>query len=224
MADSEGKKRVKKPNFTKEEIYTLVTAVGNRKKEIMSKFEGGLSKARQMQAWVSVQKEVMEISQIDRSIEELKKKWSDLKMDAKKKVRTYDVETKRTGGGDAPFRPEELYFNVIEIIGQESVDGVSGGVDSSARAGTSGAQQQAHPSQDSAGLPTPKKRRLDAQREHHGSERKEMIQIQRDILAAVSHLADSQKQLVDVAKRWLALEEYRVFGGCPNYQGGAPNM
>ena len=44
----------------------------------------------------------------------------------------------RYNGGDAPFQPEEIYFTVIEIIGQESVDGVSGGVNISARAGTYG--------------------------------------------------------------------------------------
>ena len=36
-----------------------------------------------------------------------------------------------------------------------------------------------------------------------------MIAIQREILAAVSRIADSQAQLVGVAKRWLALEEHK---------------
>ena len=49
-----------------------------------------------------------------------------------------------------------------------------------------------------------------------------MRYIQRDILAEAGSLADSQKQLVDVAKRWIALEEYRVFGGCPDYQSPPP--
>ena len=83
-----------------------------------------------------------------------------------------------TGGGDAPFWSEEICFTVIEIIGQESADGVNGGVDSSARAGTYG--------RTAAGISLsglPKKRCLDAQREHHGSYRKEMMYIQRDILA-----------------------------------------
>ena len=44
----------------------------------------------------------------------------------------------RYNGGDAPFRPEKIYFTVIEIIGQESVDAVSRGVEISARAGTYG--------------------------------------------------------------------------------------
>ena len=32
MADVDGKKKAKKTNFTREEISTLVTAIGNRKK------------------------------------------------------------------------------------------------------------------------------------------------------------------------------------------------
>ena len=36
-----------------------------------------------------------------------------------------------------------------------------------------------------------------------------MIAIQREILAAVSRLTDSQTQLVGVAKRWMALEEHK---------------
>ena len=223
MADDERKKKAKKPNFSKEEIYTLVTAIRNRKKEILGKFEGGLSKARQMQAWVCVKKEVMETSKIDRSIDELKKKWSDLKIDAKKKVRNYELEKKKTGGGDAPIRPDEILFIVVETIGQESVDGISGGVDSSALTETSDAQRQSPPTEDSPVSPCSKRRRLETHREQQGNERKDMIKIQRDILAAVSRLADSQCQLVEVAKRWLALEEYRTFGGGPHYQGGAPS-
>ena len=43
------------------------------------------------------------------------------------------------------------------------------------------------------------------------------------ILAEVCRLADTQVQLVDVAKRWLALEEYKTFNGGQRYQGSEPN-
>ena len=223
MADVEGKKRAKKPNFTKEEIGALVTAIGNRKKEIMGKFEGGLGKVRQMNAWVAVQREVKETSQNDRSVEELKKKWSDLRIESKKKIGRYEAEKRQTGGGDAPHRPDDIYFIVVDIIGPESVEGVIGGVDSSLPAGPSGMQQQEPSSQDPT-PPTPKRRRLESQRDQQGRDRQEMISIQREILAAVSRLADYQAQLVDVAKRWLALEEYKTFNGGHNCQGSSPNF
>ena len=139
-----------------------------------------------------------------------------------KKVGKYEAERRQTGGGDAPHRPDEINFTVVDIIGPECVEGVIGGVDSSLQAGPSAGQQQAIHSQDSP-TPTPKRRRLESRRDQHGRERQEMISIQREILAAVSRLADSQAQLVDVAKRWLALEEYKTFNGGQSYQGSAPN-
>ena len=164
MADVDGKKKAKKPNFTREEISTLVTAIGNRKKEIMCKFEGGLGKVRQRNAWAAVREEVKETSRNERSVEELKKKWSDLRIEAKKKVGKYEAERRQTGGGDAPHRPDEINFTVVDIIGPECVEGVIGGVDSSLQAGSSAGQQQAIHSQDSP-TPTPKRRRLESRRD-----------------------------------------------------------
>ena len=160
-----GKRRQRSPTFQKKRFTRWWQLSATAKKEILGKFEGGLSKARQMQAWVCVKKEVMETSKIDRSIDELKKKWSDLKIDAKKKVRNYELEKKKTGGGDAPIRPDEILFIVVETIGQESVDGISGGVDSSALTETSDAQRQSPLTEDSPVSPCSKRRRLrDTQR------------------------------------------------------------
>ena len=67
---------------------------------------------------------------------------------------------------------------------------------------------EALPSPDFPTPPTPKRPSLESQRDQPGRERQEVIAFQREILAAVSRLADSQAQLVGVAKPWMALEEH----------------
>ena len=79
-------------------------------------------------------------------------------------------------------------------------------------------------SQDFPTPPTPKRvGGLESQRDRQGRERQEVIAIQREILAAVSRLADSKAHLVDVTKRWLALEEHKTFNGGQSYQESESN-
>ena len=59
---------------------------------------------------------------------------------------------------------------------------------------------EALPSQDFPTPPTPKRGSLESQRDQQGRERQEAIVIQREILTAVSRPADSQAELVGVAK------------------------
>ena len=110
----------------------------------------------------------------------------------------------RYNGGDAPFRPEKIYFTVIEIIGRESVDAVSGGVEISARAGTYG---RAAAGISLMGIS------LSGLRSVTYSLRNAVWTLSESTMEADGNdadpasypglgLADSQKQLVDVAKRY----------------------
>jgi len=104
----------------------------------MSQFEGMLGKVRKMRTCVDISKEVCEVAQIERTVEELKKKWSDLNGTlghrSRQLANTYPVPCVRrghcmvghhcNGGGPAP-ESKDIYFKVVEIIGEEAVDGIS---------------------------------------------------------------------------------------------------
>ena len=66
---------------------------------------------------------------MDRTSEELQKKWADLKSTAKKDIAKYRREIKQTGGGSSLSPPYEVYERIIQIIGEQAVEGVKGGID-----------------------------------------------------------------------------------------------
>ena len=82
---------------------------------------------------------------------------------------------------------------------------------------------EALPSQDFPMPTTPKRRRLESQRDQLGRERQEVIAIQRETLAAVSAWPTPRPSLLGVAKRWMTFEEHKTFNGGQSYQGSEPN-
>ncbi|CAC5362441.1 unnamed protein product [Mytilus coruscus] len=64
-----------------------------------------------------------------RTVEEIRKKWTTYKSNAKKKVAHNRHETRKTGGGPPPEDISSMDDQVGGIIGDTYIDGIDGGID-----------------------------------------------------------------------------------------------
>jgi hypothetical protein len=122
--------RKRKPRFLDREVDVLVNKVHEKSNILFSKFSDTVSNKKKKTAWVEVQTSVNATSLVPRSLEEIKKKWDDVKRTTKK--RAVDVRKDRTvtGGGESnadPLTPMEEI--VVSLIGEQKVYGLSNGVD-----------------------------------------------------------------------------------------------
>ena len=211
----------RRPNFSTAEQSALIESIGSHP-EVLQKFHGpGLSKSQKEESWQSIQVELSNIFGISRTVEELKKKWADLKSVAKKEVSRYRREVKKTGGGTPPPPPDQLHEKIVKIIGEEAVEGVVGGLDTSDDLHSSTAGQGDHsgvnsqPSGDSQPSSSVLKQSGSEKRKRKadtGSVAVEMLKTQNSILEALQDLANIQRRSVFLQGRLLALEEYKTYG------------
>lgn len=78
-------RRAKKRNFSETEIEALVTEVGHNQKILFGTLECGVTNKRKNIDWDKVTSGVNAVGSEQRTISEIKKKWFDVKLNAKKK-------------------------------------------------------------------------------------------------------------------------------------------
>lgn len=123
----------RRPNFSSDEMDALTDAVSIRKALLFGKFSGVVSLVAKEKAWEEIAKEISAISGIKRSTIETKKKWSYLKSDAKKRGAVVRSSIVKTGGGPPiSTKLSAIDDKILSIVGKESVEGIVGGVDTSA--------------------------------------------------------------------------------------------
>ena len=76
----------RRANFTEEESLALVNAVITRKRTILCKLDVQLNCAMKKMAWFEVLAEVNLVSRVIRTVDEIRKKFSDFKSAVKKKA------------------------------------------------------------------------------------------------------------------------------------------
>ena len=204
----------RKSNFSAAEQTALADII-DRHPEVFQKFSGpGHSKSQKEDKWRVIQREMTALFEVTRTVEEIKKKWTDMKYAAKKEVAKYRREVKKTGGGPPPPPVDELHEKIIRIVGEEAVDGVVGGID------TGETVQPVIAGQGDAG-PAARQDHYETDRERQPKKRKqnddssvagEMLKTQQEILVTLQDLAATQRRSVLVQERLLTLEEYRVYG------------
>jgi hypothetical protein len=85
-------KSKRRPNFTSDEVEVLVSSMRKRKCIIEAKFsavievETSITAASKEKAWQEVAKELTAVSTVERTVDEVKKKWSCLKSATKGKL------------------------------------------------------------------------------------------------------------------------------------------
>ena len=102
MAKAE--RKAKKRNFTQCEVEVLVGEVEKRKAVLFGGYSAGVANAKKAQEWQHVADNVNAVTSEGRSVAEVKKKWCDIKVDAKKAPGVTQAEHLCHGRGNGPTR------------------------------------------------------------------------------------------------------------------------
>ncbi|XP_064619463.1 nuclear apoptosis-inducing factor 1-like [Lineus longissimus] len=121
-------KRTRKKNFTPNETNRLIELVEDNYRIISSKFSDQVTLKRKKDVWLEISRKLNAISLCLRTVEEVKKKWDDIKVRAKKKAnedRTRDGKT-----GNVPRSPKSDSLTVTErrvigMLGAAQVFGIN---------------------------------------------------------------------------------------------------
>ena len=104
MAKAE--KRVKKRNFTQCEVEVLVSEVDTGKTVLFGGLGVGIANAKKAEEWQHVADAVNNVASEGRTVTDIKKKWSDIKVEARKRIA---LHSKRVcdgwGKGDTGAHP-----------------------------------------------------------------------------------------------------------------------
>lgn len=132
MASTSGEilKRARKRNFTSSETLTLIEEFAARKEILQSKFKASLTNKEKQKAWAELTAAVNSASPVDRSVAEVKEKWSKLSSEARTQLRAR--RNPPTGSGKAVEMPDlDVYayiFGNSDLI--EGISTTAGGFDS----------------------------------------------------------------------------------------------
>ncbi|XP_045194611.2 myb/SANT-like DNA-binding domain-containing protein 4 [Mercenaria mercenaria] len=128
MAEQQKKKR--RANFSIEELNVLTEEVSCNKRILFEKFSDTVTNEKKGKCWREIVVKVNAVSCTERTMDEIRKKWSDWSSSVKVKASKFKTACNKTGGGklESP-KLTELEEKVISIIGPTAVDGIVGGVD-----------------------------------------------------------------------------------------------
>ena len=114
----------KKMRFSNCEIEVLLNEVDHRKSVLFGSLSTGVTNKNKQLSWQFVAAAVNEVSSTPRSFSEIKKKWSDMKVDSKKRIAEYRQSVLITGGGSGKPPPSPLDERVAGIIGEKLLSGI----------------------------------------------------------------------------------------------------
>ncbi|XP_049426784.1 t-SNARE domain-containing protein 1-like [Epinephelus fuscoguttatus] len=116
--------KTRERNFTVTEIEVLVGEVEARKIILFGGHSSGITNKRKTSEWQHVVTAVNGVSATERSVAEVKKKWSDLKMEAKTRVAWHRQSVSATGGGNGTPEPTLLDTKIASILGTANMCGI----------------------------------------------------------------------------------------------------
>ncbi|XP_037402214.1 myb-related transcription factor, partner of profilin-like [Pygocentrus nattereri] len=117
-------KKTKKRKFGECEVEVLVSEVEARKNVLFGSLSSGVTNKRKFVEWQHVAAAVNSVSSTSRTVAEVKKKWSDLKVDAKKRISLHRKSASATGGGKATLSPSPFHERMACLIGEPLLSGV----------------------------------------------------------------------------------------------------
>lgn len=119
------KKKKRKSNFAACEVSAIMEGIGKRMTTVNAKFTDSVTNAKKMKAWQEIAELVNTVSPVGRSVEEVKKKWEDMKTRTKK--RAMEVRSVGLLGDDdsAQIRSylTEYELRVLYLLGDAAVGG-----------------------------------------------------------------------------------------------------
>lgn len=120
----------RKPNWSESELMALAEAVAPHFRVLKGKFSAFITSERKNQLWQDIANQVNAVAMVNRTTEEMKKKWADMQSLTKKKEAERRRSMKQTGGGPAPNFMFKNWENlVLQSLSDVAIEGISGGVD-----------------------------------------------------------------------------------------------
>ncbi|XP_060601634.1 uncharacterized protein LOC132754903 isoform X2 [Ruditapes philippinarum] len=121
--------KARKVNWTTQERDMLISKCETAD-VATGKFSQTITAADKARFWADVVESVNSVSGCSRTLEQVKKKWIDLKSQTKKKTIQYIAETRKTGGGPAPILDLKAWESkILQTIPTCSVEGIENGAD-----------------------------------------------------------------------------------------------
>ncbi len=117
------KQKTKKKNFNDNEREVLLSEVEARKYVLFKSVSTGVTGTGKKEAWDAVTQAVNVVSPEIRTVAEVKKKWFDMKFEAKRRI-SVQQRKKDTGGGQGPPDLSAFDERMAAIIGQSSLSGI----------------------------------------------------------------------------------------------------
>uniref|UniRef100_A0AAQ6AJ68 Myb/SANT-like DNA-binding domain-containing protein n=1 Tax=Amphiprion ocellaris TaxID=80972 RepID=A0AAQ6AJ68_AMPOC len=114
----------RKRNLSETEIEVLVDEVAARKSILFGGHCSGITNKRKGTEWQHIVTSVNSVSSTERTVAEMKKKWSDLKVEAKKRVACHRQSVSATGGDRGKPEPTPLDSRIASILGTASGCGI----------------------------------------------------------------------------------------------------
>lgn len=121
------------PNFSASELSILTEEVEKRKQLLFAKQSTTVCNSLKRKAWEDIAEQVNAVncSNVMRSGEDVKKKWTCMSSESKKKLALNKREQRKTGGGSLPSNVSitPMDERIEGIIGPTAITGVEGGID-----------------------------------------------------------------------------------------------
>ncbi|XP_046563049.1 myb/SANT-like DNA-binding domain-containing protein 4 isoform X2 [Haliotis rubra] len=230
-------KKVRKSNYSAQEIEILTEDIGKHNSVLSAAFSSSITHKIKNGIWEKIADRVNAASSAHRSGADLRKKWNELKCQTRKKAMSQKRELVKTGGGPAPPPMSQVEEKVISLIPKCQVEGIVGGLEtggfekegqltastSASRATTAAGQFTAGPrnTTEASASATPsvnqqlpiesKSEKVSRQKTTTGNE---IIQIENKKLQAMREFFDDVSSkldnIIDLQRRKLQLEEEKI--------------
>ncbi|XP_027132538.1 nuclear apoptosis-inducing factor 1-like [Larimichthys crocea] len=116
--------RGKKRNFTESELEVLINEVEMHREILFGTLSTGINAKRKRREWEHVCEAVNAVGSEQRTESELKKKWSDLKVEVKRRVSAHRRSVTATGGGSGVEELSSFDRRVASLVGDTALTGV----------------------------------------------------------------------------------------------------
>lgn len=117
---SQAKKR--KMNFSEREVEIIVEEMEKQKHILVNHFNAGVTHIAKNNAWIDILKRVNAVSNCQRELAEVKKKWSDLKTEVRRKVAQARAAIEDTGDcTTVPVILTAMQQRICNLLGEATI-------------------------------------------------------------------------------------------------------
>ncbi|KAJ7985715.1 hypothetical protein DPEC_G00343340 [Dallia pectoralis] len=115
-------------NFSHDEAEALIMSVDERKPCLLGKFSSSLSARDKDYSWQEVADAVTAVCGVVRTVDAVKKKWTSIASEAKKRGALFQKEKGKTGGGQLQIKPLTVHEEkILGVMGKVYTEGLSSG-------------------------------------------------------------------------------------------------